>query len=105
MSELRKKLKKNENVELVAFKTNNGIAIGKKNPNGFFCDAVVVVTERKDGTIEVVINKDVDANGNPLEKDGVIQAPHSHIELSGADLVGLDLPVQVVANKVFNLGE
>lgn len=46
----------------------------------------------------------VDANGNPLEKNGVKQAPHSHIELSGADLVGLDLPVQVVANKVFNLG-
>lgn len=45
----------------------------------------------------------VDANGNPLEKDGVIQAPHSHIELSGADLVGLDLPVQVVANKVYGL--
>ncbi len=59
MSELRKKLKKNENIELVAFKTNSGIAIGKKNPNGLFCDAVVVMTERKDGTIEVVINKDV----------------------------------------------
>ena len=45
----------------------------------------------------------VDANGNLLEKDGVKQAPHSHIELTGSDLVGLDLPVQVVANKVYGL--
>lgn len=52
----------------------------------------------------VVVDCDiVDANGNLLEKDGVKQAPHSHIELSGADLVGLDLPVQVVANKVYGL--
>lgn len=52
----------------------------------------------------VVVDCDiVDANGNPLEKDGVKQAPHSHIELTGSDLVGLDLPVQVVANKVYGL--
>ena len=52
----------------------------------------------------VVVDCDiVDANGNPLEKDGVKQAPHSCIELTGSDLVGLDLPVQVVANKVYGL--
>lgn len=52
----------------------------------------------------VVVDCDiVDANGNLLEKDGVKQAPHSHIELTGSDLVGLDLPVQVVANKVYGL--
>lgn len=57
MSELRKKLKK-QNIELVAFKTDNGIAIGKKNPNGFYCDAVAVLKECKDGTVKLVINKD-----------------------------------------------
>ena len=52
----------------------------------------------------VVVDCDiVDANGNLLEKDGVKQAPNSCIELSGSDLVGLDLPVQVVANKVYGL--
>lgn len=52
----------------------------------------------------VVVDCDiVDANGNLLEKDGVKQAPHSCIELTGSDLVGLDLPVQVVANKVYGL--
>ena len=40
---------------------------------------------------------------NNYEKDGVKQAPHSCIELTGSDLVGLDLPVQVVANKVYGL--
>ena len=53
---------------------------------------------------KVVVDCDiVDANGNLLEKDGVKQAPHSCIELTGSDLVGLDLPVQVVANKVYGL--
>ena len=45
----------------------------------------------------------VDANGNPLEKNGVKQAPHSEIELNVSDLAGLELPVQIVANKVYGL--
>ncbi len=45
----------------------------------------------------------VDVNGNPLEKDGVKQAPHSRIELGSEELAGLVLPVQRVAEKVFGI--
>ncbi len=43
----------------------------------------------------------VDAFGNPLENDGVKQAPHSRVELSGEELAGLELPIQSIANKIY----
>ena len=46
-----------------------------------------------------------DADGNPLEKDGFVQSPDSIIELTGAELAGLELPVQAVADKIFNNNE
>lgn len=46
-----------------------------------------------------------DADGNPLEKDGFVQSPDSVIELTGAELAGLELPVQAVADKIFNKQE
>ena len=46
-----------------------------------------------------------DAEGNMLERDGFTQSPDSIIELTGADLAGLELPVQAVANKIFNRNE
>ena len=46
-----------------------------------------------------------DAEGKPLEKDGFTQSPGSVIELTGAELAGLELPVQAVADKIFNTNE
>lgn len=45
----------------------------------------------------------VDADGNMLSANGIVQSPDSLIELTGADLAGLDLPVQSVADKIYNL--
>ena len=46
-----------------------------------------------------------DADGNLLERDGFTQSPDSIIELTGAELAGLELPVQAVADKIFNTNE
>lgn len=42
-----------------------------------------------------------DADGNMLERDGFTQSPDSIIELSGAELAGLELPVQAVADHIY----
>lgn len=57
MSELRKKLKNSDN-ELVAFKIDDGIAVGTKKQTGLYCDAVVILKEKKDGTVNIIINQD-----------------------------------------------
>lgn len=44
-----------------------------------------------------------DADGNMLENGGFVQSPDSIIELSGAELAGLELPVQTVADKIYGI--
>ena len=44
-----------------------------------------------------------DADGNMLTRDGFTQSPDSIIELEGSDLAGLELPVQIVANKIYSI--
>ncbi len=42
----------------------------------------------------------VDEQGNALECNGIKQSPHSQVELNGSDLVGLELPIQNVTDKI-----